>query len=728
MLSGRARGGALARPSADRLVELTVPTSADPAASIAPKETTKKKKSGWFGSGKSVAPEPKPAAALDVRVDELRVAESTRAGPASSSPASGSHRGTSATELSCDEVTTAVVEPLLIDELCSADNLNDAHGLALVLGLSRGGYLANQLLHRGAAKRVVGMSVDAKEINVAKTTHSKAVADGSLAFITCEAATQVRAAVRENAGEARLAEGADLDSGVFSAVVLEDGVAGPMSEFEVRRIARDALALLRPGGTFTFSLPHPFRVALDAGPPAEGLHAVGRVSTRYASLIDAPIADGAGAGKDDKFMTIAAAQQILETLGFEVKAAHEAALTPTQIALSPEFGAVAARYGAEVPLAVVFRGTKKLSEDMNHLESFPKKLIWTDAQVRHPENSVMMHMPPGAADELVAVVNRLSDRGVDHESVMFGVDVRAEVDLPELAAFAVLARRRLLDETGACLIKGLDLDRIGERSARGMERLCANAKLAYYIFSSLIGRVDAGARGRLFNVKNAKLDVTKDNVLFSVTDGEAGWHTDGASRDRVYDVVSLISITPGTSGGEFKVANGVNALEKMRVAVPAWILYELFRDLPRDVMENGSGKGKGADLVSLMSRSKDVLRMRILRNGYPIFCERGKHLRFRYMRFWIETGFRKGGLVLPPLLEIAMDMLDRELDAACVFNAVMMPGEMVYSNNMLVAHARNAYKDNGGEEWTWRHKVRAWLQIRDEDQVAKIAPASKIVG
>ena len=74
-----------------------------------------------------------------------------------------------------------------------------------------------------------------------------------------------------------------------------------------------------------------------------------------------------------------------------------------------------------------------------------------------------------------------------------------------------------------------------------------------------------------------------DNVLFSVSDSEgeliknyypafyehapetnffllitslvAGWHTDGASKDRVYDVVSLLCISPAAKGGEFRVSN-----------------------------------------------------------------------------------------------------------------------------------------------------------------------------
>ena len=53
---------------------------------------------------------------------------------------------------------------------------------------------------------------------------------------------------------------------------------------------------------------------------------------------------------------------------------------------------------------------------------------------------------------------------------------------------------------------------------------------------------------------------TNDNVLFSVSDTEAGWHTDGASKDRVYDVVALLCISPATEGGKFRISNACESI------------------------------------------------------------------------------------------------------------------------------------------------------------------------
>ena len=91
-------------------------------------------------------------------------------------------------------------------------------------------------------------------------------------------------------------------------------------------------------------------------------------------------------------------------------------------------------------------------------------------------------------------------------------------------------------------------------------------------------------------------------------------------------------------------------------------------------------------------------------------------MRFRYMRFWIETAHKKVGWPISPMLTVAMDMLDKQLDESCCFEQCMESGDMIYDNNMIVAHARNAFEDLPGKPP--RHKVRAWLQIQKAELAA----------
>jgi len=79
------------------------------------------------------------------------------------------------------------------------------------------------------------------------------------------------------------------------------------------------------------------------------------------------------------------------------------------------------------------------------------------------------------------------------------------------------------------------------------------------------------------------------------------------------------------------------------------------------------------------------------------------------MRYWIESGFEKAQMRMSPLLRVALDLLDAELEKEQVFNNRMKPGEMVFCNNKIFAHARDSFTDH--PDYPARHKVRAWIQF-----------------
>jgi len=217
-------------------------------------------------------------------------------------------------------------------------------------------------------------------------------------------------------------------------------------------------------------------------------------------------------------------------------------------------------------------------------------------------------------------------------------------------------------------------------------------------------------------VKSANLDATSkksDNVLFSVSYSEAGLHTDGASKDRVYDVVSLLCISPASlSGGKFRISNACDVYDDLNKTLPKFMMYELLRNLPRDILENGKGKGT-IGTYGQMSRSSALLAMRIRYNSYPIYEVNGDHMRCRYMRHWIETGHEKTKWKVPTLLKIVLDLLDDHLDKACCFHDALERGDMIFANNSMIVHARDQFKNKFGAPP--RHKVRAWLQVQKAD-------------
>jgi len=140
-------------------------------------------------------------------------------------------------------------------------------------------------------------------------------------------------------------------------------------------------------------------------------------------------------------------------------------------------------------------------EDSSAVDVYPKVIRWSQFEYSDPTRALVIAIPDNAQKALFGVVSRLVDGGVDHDAYEM---TTAEADeLRSVSEFGREVRRRLLNDTGAVLIRGLDMDVYGGGGGVDREMLAQRAKLAYYIISSFIGQVDAGARGRLFDVKVA---------------------------------------------------------------------------------------------------------------------------------------------------------------------------------------------------------------------------------
>lgn len=112
-------------------------------------------------------------------------------------------------------------------------------------------------------------------------------------------------------------------------------------------------------------------------------------------------------------------------------------------------------------------------------------------------------------------------------------------------------------------------------------------------------------------------------------------------------------------------------------------MNELHRPVSRDILENGKGNKK-VDLKSQLSRADSIMSLRISYNSYPIFDVQQDRMRFRYMRFWIESAHKKMHWKVPTLLRIAMDVLDDTLDKGCCFNESLERGDIIICNNACV--------------------------------------------
>lgn len=609
------------------------------------------------------------------------------------------------------------------------------------------GYVARKVLELGAAS-VVG--VDVSEEMVARATEAASRAESYI----CADAVDVAAAVTSNPAALRVLPGVDTALGCFD-LALAVFLFNYQTISEMHKVMYGVAKLLRAGGVFVFSVPHPLMLfagesgrpggagvgdGSDGGdggdgegggsgaPPTFSFDKSGVDPASYFSLRDRQFSgsiltvDGQPLNVKMAFKTITDYVEALKASGFEMLDVTEARVTLDHLKAHPEFF----RSVRDLPLHLVFKARKPLGttrlDAATTLDRYSKMLRWTPVELAHPAASLIMTMPPEAAAALAKVTFRAVDNGIDAES--YEGNAVDHADLAPVATFADAVRTRLLHDSGAVLVKGLDAGPDNELALRTVR-----SKLAYYVLCSLIGQVDSSARGRLFDVRDSGARVTQDNVLFSVASGDAGWHTDGASADRSYDVVSLLCVVPAAEGGAFRVSNFVNAHDALRARLPPWLMYELARPLPRDVIENGSGKGQ-TDLLTALCRSPELLDLRVRRNSYPIYApgagsQAADHCRFRYMRYWVETGARKAHLPISPLLVATMDLLDEELDRFTIFDQRLVSGDMFFCNNGVIAHARRAFMDasGGADRLPPRHMVRAWIQTTTVDK-----PCSGVAG
>lgn len=487
----------------------------------------------------------------------------------------------------------------------------------------------------------------------------------------------------------------------------------------MKTICSQIFDLLKPGGRFIFSVPHPFMLNAhlndtDNVDSRTFSFVTGKnhSSKQYFSLRDRKFAgvikrtDGCALNVKMCFKTLSDYMETIKHVGFDVSYMHEARVLPEHVSSNPEFFDSV----KDSPLHVVFEVVKPLSKQLE-LHRIPRKILWTPFERQNANRFLDLRMPLDVTSELKNVVVDLIDDGFDVDT--FSPSDAIMMRLKKVTKFAEKVRIRLKD-VGAVFVNEL----CPKEYMDGLETLNLitrnkRMKFAYYIICSLVGQVDGDARGLLFDVIDHKLDTSSDNVLFSKSSDEASFHTDGASSDKTYDVASLLCISQSFRGGNLHITNASAAFNKLKDRLPKFILHELMRPLPRNILENGKGEGVTGSTMNIVRKSEELMKLRVHHNSYPIFVEAdgGNRLEFRYMRPWIESGLQKAQLAMSPLLKVALDLLDGALQKEEITQRCMKPGEMVFMNNKVFAHAHDSFEDSPDEEA--RHKVRAWIQMED---------------
>eukprot|EP00957_Ditylum_brightwellii_P199715 15224408-Ditylum_brightwellii.AAC.1 len=560
------------------------------------------------------------------------------------------------------------------------------------------------------AKRIVGLDVSEEMIERAKANPMKSSCE---TYMACDA-ERIMEKLAEMPASLGLVPGRLLQEGCFD-LAMAIFLFNYTSISKMKAICEQVYHTLKPGGHFVFSVPHPFMLNAHGSNESNGdtfsFDKGNAKSDSYFSLRDRKFAgvirtlDGRDLNVKMLFKTISDYTETMSSVGFNVCKIHECRVLPEHVADHPDFF----KSVKDSPLHIVFDVVKpKTCAEVGRI---PRAITWSPFEKANADRVLTVPMPEQVVTDLVKYVTAAYNDGITAE--IFTHSSENCKRLCNVVKFASKLRSRLLTQTGAVRVTGLDMVKLGMNT--DSTGTAGRAKLAYFILSSFIGKVDGSARGRLFDVQDKGLDTNADNVLFSVSRASAPYHTDGASANIAYDAVGLLCINPALEGGKLHLSNACTALGLLKNKVPKFVLNELFRPLPRDVLEDGSGQGVNrADLLRF-SRCPDLLKLRVQHNAYPIFEEGSnghtKLLRFRYMRQWIESGHSKGQMHIPPLLKIALDALDSAIDAENVASITMQSGEMVFCNNMIFCHARDAFTNKASNPA--RHKVRVWIKLQD---------------
>jgi alpha-ketoglutarate-dependent taurine dioxygenase len=213
--------------------------------------------------------------------------------------------------------------------------------------------------------------------------------------------------------------------------------------------------------------------------------------------------------------------------------------------------------------------------------------------------------------------------------------------------------------------------------------------LLYLAIGSALGQVLENY-GRLYDVQDRGVSYRKKAVPVSMTREATGFHTDSSARAVKPDYIALLCLQPGQSGGENRLCSAVTVYNHLARTAPE-ALALLSQPLIRDVVTPGADRDPSL----------------IQANAFPVF-EPQKPFRFRYMRYWIETGHRRAGIPLRSEQLAALDALDTALEKPChIHQLAMAKGEQLWVNNRYVAHDRTAYTDNPNDP---RIMVRLWVQ------------------
>ncbi|MDA8967700.1 TauD/TfdA family dioxygenase [bacterium] len=296
---------------------------------------------------------------------------------------------------------------------------------------------------------------------------------------------------------------------------------------------------------------------------------------------------------------------------------------------------------------------------------------------------------PRDSDAVVAIPERIVDSCLEFVSCEPETFKHGEAVL----SWSRIIKRRLLQGPGFVCLRTQD----GGYSTNDFRTVYAG-------ISRSLGQLNT-RYGEFFDVMDRGLDHTKQTVPVSKTRASTGFHTDSSAANYCPAVVGLLCLQPAQSGGESLLGNAANLYSWLAKNYPR-SLAALTRPIHRDVITPGT------------EHDSDAIR----NNAFPIFSRTENSVQFRYMRYWIETAYKKLNEPLPGGLTRAMNLIDSYLfDTTNTYSRMLNRGEILFVNNHHLCHSRTAFVDSPEQDQK-RILVRTWI-----DNINHTPPQGRLI-
>lgn len=303
--------------------------------------------------------------------------------------------------------------------------------------------------------------------------------------------------------------------------------------------------------------------------------------------------------------------------------------------------------------------------------------VWTAATVVLRELTV--DLPSAVNSEIRSALAAIHANGLALDTVE-----QEDFRIPSFARLVAGIHRRLDEEAGIAILRGLDLDGLQE----------GDADIIAWGLCNYVGRpLRQGLRQdrRLFTVTDNRAQ-HDDPIRIGATTQESRLHTDnGCLEPRAPDYVALLCVNPAASGGASTLVSAAAVHRTLREECGNLLpeLYARYHFLPPRLHTWPAGP---ATICK------------------PIFETVGDELHVHYARVMIEPGMEKAGTPLSESQRVALDRMDEVMARpSLVFHYALSAGDILINNNLTTLHGRTAYADQRGKPRTLK---RIWLRRR----------------